>query len=110
MADTHMIFGRYPSNTTVQTMVHIPKLPLPAMVEPIDVDATQDNELDRIDKRIQMHLHGHCSPCRSPRKSTCEGILIKFPDGKCHRRFAQRQCIRLSAVMHTPSRAFASCS
>ena len=77
-----MIFGRYPSNTTVQTMVHIPKLPLPAMVEPIDVDATQDNELDRIDKWIQTHLHGHCSPCYSPRKSTCEGILIKFPDKK----------------------------
>ncbi len=63
-------------------MAHIPKLPLPAMVEPIDVDATQDNELDRINKRIQMHLHGHHSPCHSPRKSTCEGILIKFPDGK----------------------------
>jgi hypothetical protein len=70
---------RYPSRTTPQTAAHISGSTLPAALEIIDIDAIQDGVHDRIGKPTQVH---HPRGSRGPRKCTCKGILIEFPDGK----------------------------
>jgi hypothetical protein len=64
---------------TPQTAAHISESTLPATPEIIDVDAIWDGVLDGIDKTTQVH---HLRGSRSPRKCTCKGIFVDFPDGK----------------------------
>lgn len=70
---------RYPSRTTPQTAAHISELTLPTTLEIINIDAIPDGVLDGLDKVTQARPpHGS----HSPRRHTCKGILIEFPDGK----------------------------
>jgi hypothetical protein len=79
---------RYPSVTTPQTAAHISESSLPAATpratpEIIDIDAIPDGLLDEIDKPTPMHHpRGSRGQQSGPKKCTCKGILIKFPNGK----------------------------
>jgi hypothetical protein len=67
------------AETSLQQDATFPESTLPATPEIIDVDVIRDGVLDGIDKTTQAH---HLCGSRSPRKCTCKGIFVDFPDGK----------------------------